>query len=373
MLYSYVSPRAGRLEIGYLRFDHFDWGTGWLEPAQSTPVLRFKVCLEDGTAAGEYPIALTAGALVDAATGKSISPQLTGGTLVVQNDVNTGTDCFVPKPPVCPPPAGNPQDLSATYRLGDTSAGPGQTARIPFGILANAETQMFSLSIDYDEAVVEGVGLQASWRKPDNTPFAFLSYGFYNEDETPGNGGVDEGYFYAVGVFSMTDNCSNIPANRETEVLRLEFRVRPEAPAGSTAIRFLDGALQKPEGSGKPVTNKIGAFGQQIPASVAGSFIFINSVLSVLPDGSAFRRGDSNLDDQVDLSDAVYTLGFLFLGSGELGCPDAADANDDGTLDISDPVLTLGRLFLGGGELPPPGGERGKDPTPDSLGCYRAP
>ncbi len=83
-----------------------------------------------------------------------------------------------------------------------------------------------------------------------------------------------------------------------------------------------------------------------------------------------FRRGDANTDGEVDLSDAIRTLGFLFLGDAGLICRDAADANDDGEVDLSDAVATLGVLFLGNGEIPAPGrNECGVDPTDDDLGC----
>jgi hypothetical protein len=83
-----------------------------------------------------------------------------------------------------------------------------------------------------------------------------------------------------------------------------------------------------------------------------------------------FRRGDANDDGTVDLSDAVATLGVIFLGAGEITCEDAGDANDDGLVDVSDAVFTLGVLFLGAGPIPLPAAyECGVDPTGDDLGC----
>ena len=59
----------------------------------------------------------------------------------------------------------------------------------------------------------------------------------------------------------------------------------------------------------------------------------------------------------------------LFRGAA-LVCPDAADANDDGALDISDAIMTLGFLFLGmPPTLPEPHPNRGPDPTSDALDC----
>ena len=61
-----------------------------------------------------------------------------------------------------------------------------------------------------------------------------------------------------------------------------------------------------------------------------------------------FRRADTNDDGNVDLSDAVHTLNWLFLGGKEPGCVAAANANGDGGIDLSDPVWVLSHLFLGG-------------------------
>jgi len=71
----------------------------------------------------------------------------------------------------------------------------------------------------------------------------------------------------------------------------------------------------------------------------------------------------------VEITDAILVLGRLFLGEAEVPCLDAADANDDGEVDISDPVAILGYLFTGGTPLPPPQPEPGPDPTGDGLGC----
>ena len=82
-----------------------------------------------------------------------------------------------------------------------------------------------------------------------------------------------------------------------------------------------------------------------------------------------FRRGDSNVDGLVDLSDAIYILRSLFLGGEPVVCLKAADANDDSRVDVSDPVKILGTLFLGEPDLPAPSGTCGADPTGDALGC----
>ncbi len=83
-----------------------------------------------------------------------------------------------------------------------------------------------------------------------------------------------------------------------------------------------------------------------------------------------FKRGDANADGNVEITDAIATLSYLFRGEEEIRCGDAADANDDGELDISDPILTLEHLFLGGVEIPAPGPNVcGLDPTADAFVC----
>ncbi len=83
-----------------------------------------------------------------------------------------------------------------------------------------------------------------------------------------------------------------------------------------------------------------------------------------------FRRGDSDGDGRVGLTDAVKTLDALFRGGDPPPCPDAADADDDGALRIADPIFTLNYLFLGGRAPPEPGADGcGVDPTGDELGC----
>ena len=81
-------------------------------------------------------------------------------------------------------------------------------------------------------------------------------------------------------------------------------------------------------------------------------------------------RADSNVDGTTDISDAIATLGFLFLGNPEnLACQKAVDVDDSGVLDISDAVYLLGFQFLGGPAPPQPYPACGVDGTTDELTC----
>lgn len=89
----------------------------------------------------------------------------------------------------------------------------------------------------------------------------------------------------------------------------------------------------------------------------------------VVPPGGPFKRGDSNTDETIDLSDALFILNFLFSGGDPPTCHKSADANDDGSLDLSDPLSVLGFLFSGSEVLPAPFSACGVDETPDTLPC----
>jgi hypothetical protein len=80
-----------------------------------------------------------------------------------------------------------------------------------------------------------------------------------------------------------------------------------------------------------------------------------------------FRRGDGNSDGEINLTDAVLTLNYLFLGGEAPACQDAADANDSSNLDLTDAVRLLNFLFLGGQAPAAPFPECGLDRSPDGL------
>ena len=121
-------------------------------------------------------------------------------------------------------------------------------------------------------------------------------------------------------------------------------------------------------GSSQPVANFVTFEGRSVKPEQGSTTIL------VCP--TPFRRGDSNSDGGVDISDAIASLAFLYLGGRTPGCMQAADANDDGQVDLSDPVFTLLVLFNPevDAQFPMPGAFGcGPDPSPDSLSCFAYP
>ena len=166
--------------------------------------------------------------------------------------------------------------------------------------------------------------------------------------------------FVCSVVLSLTQPVT-LPPEGVFSLARADYRVRPvfgDAGEVSTTIEYRDGL----RGSAQPVNNIITWRGITI-VPLASSF----SIKLVSAEG--FLRGDFDGGGVLDISDAVASIGYLFLGSRAPGCLDAADTNDDGRLDLADPIFCLDFLFRGGASPPEPFPLRGPDPTEDELPC----
>jgi hypothetical protein len=83
-----------------------------------------------------------------------------------------------------------------------------------------------------------------------------------------------------------------------------------------------------------------------------------------------FVRGDANTDGSIDIADPIITLLHLFAAlQGALPCAESADADGNGRLELTDAVYILGYLFLGRLPPPPPFPICGPDPSGSGLEC----
>ena len=101
------------------------------------------------------------------------------------------------------------------------------------------------------------------------------------------------------------------------------------------------------------------------------SDVAIFEVPTPCPPGTQFVRGDANNDGGVNIADAIFLLGQLFIsGSPTTTCDDSTDFNDDASVNIADAIFLLSALFTPTGTPPPaPNPDCGDDPTMDSLDC----
>jgi hypothetical protein len=101
----------------------------------------------------------------------------------------------------------------------------------------------------------------------------------------------------------------------------------------------------------------------------------VHQIAVNIPSEGGFQRGDCNDDGNVDISDAVCILSWLFLGEDAPGCLAATNANGDVGTDLSDAVYLLTHLFLGGPAPVDPFPEcgPGRLPTDEEMGCGTPP
>jgi hypothetical protein len=212
------------------------------------------------------------------------------------------------------------------------------------------------------EVLLESVAVNRSWIADNSAPVVSVS------GDT-------------VGISFATDlegENALMPPGEDQEVAELTFVARSETAGSSASIDFAEriqhaALTQAGEETFLVFANRVGfARGINVDpgTSLELSVTVLDGALVPIVPAAEFRRGDANLDSEVNITDSLATLNFLFLGPSGSLCLDAADTDDSGSVNITDPIRTLGFLFLGGTEIPAPGPEEaGPDPTPDALSC----
>lgn len=279
-----------------------------------------------------------------------------------------------------------PEELGVQFILGDVTARPGEVVEVPVFAAASQPLGALRLAIESDlDLAIEAMDVEFIDRRdlsvfrrviqrgefflhercedlPDpgarctySTPFLALLYADVEPQRTlidwilQGFGFIDAGW--------LTEELR--------EVAKLHVRVSETAQPGTARLRpgkFVWKRDQAEVSSGGFVSTLGYRFG---PAEIVeGGVVTITQAPRLL-------RGDSNGDGRVDLSDAVATLGHLFLGVESVSCLEAADADDSGNVLITDAILVLGVLFLGDGFLPPPFPNCGTEAGLTRLECQK--
>jgi len=178
--------------------------------------------------------------------------------------------------------------------------------------------------------------------------------------------GLADAYFYAGVIFDWKDPFNNqtLPpwtSSSGQRVLHLVFDVSQDAPqGGSTLVELKNGV-----GPGA-LHNVFAVSGVGILPVLRSSTTEIYDVSGpALP--QVFRRGDVDWSRDVDLTDAISVLSYLFLGGQVPRCLDAADFDDNGNVDIADAINLLAFSFLGGAAPMVPFPGLGLDPSEDGL------
>ncbi|HLU47923.1 MAG TPA: PKD domain-containing protein, partial [Planctomycetota bacterium] len=89
------------------------------------------------------------------------------------------------------------------------------------------------------------------------------------------------------------------------------------------------------------------------------------------PSGTRFVRGDSDSNGDINLTDGIYVLSYLFSGGATPTCLEAADADGNSSINLTDGIYILQFLFSGGTEPPAPYPDCG--PPSSGVGCETPP
>ncbi|MEM7235516.1 MAG: S8 family serine peptidase, partial [Planctomycetota bacterium] len=99
-------------------------------------------------------------------------------------------------------------------------------------------------------------------------------------------------------------------------------------------------------------------------------FLTVVSVLEAAPPAPGFIRGDSDASGEIDISDGIFILNWLFIGGPQPPCEAAADVDATNQINLTDAVYLLNFLFLGGTQPPEPYPSCG-DAFDQGLSCDR--
>ena len=109
-------------------------------------------------------------------------------------------------------------------------------------------------------------------------------------------------------------------------------------------------------------------FGIEIPGGPEDLSISVRPA-EVEPE-ERFKRGDTDGNGALQLTDGIRILNTLFMGAAMPVCLDAADTDDNGVVQLTDGIVIFQFLFVGGTVPADPGPFAcGGDPTDDAIDC----
>lgn len=247
-----------------------------------------------------------------------------------------------------------PPEESLRFFLRDVEGRGGESVEVAFGVEASSPLSMVAWSFEFDPTVLElsMVSLDPVLERIlERLPGDDHRFEWFVNNE--------EGWFQAslVTDFAARESFS-IPAQTGLPVSRMSFRVKEGVAPGeyplrftrpdraSYASRFRDGdrpVFNAAREHGKPFHDEDRFRETSEPTTFEDGTLYV----PIIGDIGIFVRGDANVDDQVDISDPLHILGYLFTDGEAPSCPAASDANEDRRIDISDPIVILDFLFVG--------------------------
>ncbi len=202
------------------------------------------------------------------------------------------------------------------------------------------------------EMVQEPTAFTLHWYTQDDPPQRMGPYGYYDLPIY----GIEAGSFSLGEAVDMLNPSHALPATDDVHLIAFTVSAEADLAEGETAearVEFTD------DFGSTPFATVVAHGGMSIAPAVQ------TPATITLTGQTPFRRGDSNVDGNIDISDALYILTCMFaISPPALHCPVAADANDNNGVDMGDAIYILQFLFTNGPLIPPPYPDCGADPTP---------
>ena len=201
---------------------------------------------------------------------------------------------------------------------------------MPFVIRANSEVLGYQYSIDFDEGVIEALEAVRVAEVEGSTDYDFYTFEMNNEDRTPGNGGVDEGYLVGSAIFRLRPSGAALPRDTDLHVLDFLFRVR-EGASGLSQVSFVDGGRMP--GGGPPMTNVLAVRSEEtlgpVFVTLGSGWVYTPGKVAILAADRLFLRGDANSDSGGALRNARYRphAGRARLLTAGPGCPECHESD----------------------------------------------
>ncbi len=255
-----------------------------------------------------------------------------------------------------------PEETDDVIEIGSIDAAPGEDVLVPVYLTNAFETEAFQLVIEYDSAAFEPV-----FEGMDNPVLDGAFLGDIGALDEPGYHAVrplGDDRFVVGLIPSLINTGFEVPPGERRLVFYIAGRVSDTLQEGDEVVLAPTNGT---DGAG------VGALGLRNEITFRGDARYVSGmpqtipgILAIVGDVTIFR-GDVNHDGDIDVTDAVNELNYLFGGGPTPPCLKAADANDDGELSIVDPIAILNTLFLGTVRIAPPYPGIGLDPTPDDF------
>ena len=233
-----------------------------------------------------------------------------------------------------------------------------QTVRIPIHLDSNTELSGYSLSIAVVEPEVSHAYFDFTGSLGETEDADAMNSTFVSSEHAA----HVMGYVLPVLLYEDGDALT-LPSGTEWMAATLVLELAEPLSVGDHVDLVF--RATPATGTDQPVSNETisGAVLSYTPET-------IDFAAPVVADSQIFLRGDTNRDGRFDLLDPLALLEFLFVGSWELECPDAADFDDNGQVQLIDAIAPFSYLFLNATDRPAdPWPHFGVDPTNDRLSC----